>query len=208
MSEHTHETENNEANQQGQNGTEEAPKQNDNLTVSRDELQKMIDSGADKRVSQALKTAREKWESEISEKIQRERSEAEELAKMTEAERLQREFDKQKQSFEDERKSFLREKLELQTVKTLQAEDLPTEFSEFVLSDSAERVNENIKRFKEQWQKAIEKAVDERLKGSTPKGSNAKTTISKADFTKMSYAQLNDFQRKNPDIYDQIKANQ
>jgi hypothetical protein len=206
MNEHTHETENNEANQQGHQGTEEAPEQQDNLTVSRDELQKMIDSGADKRVSQALKTAREKWESELSEKIQKERSEAEELAKMTEAERLQREFDNQKQTFEEERKSFLREKLELQTVKSLQAEELPTEFSEFVLSDSAEKVSENIKRFKEQWQQAIEKAVDERLKGSTPKGSSAKTTINRTDFAKMSYAQLNDFKIKNPELYSQLKA--
>jgi hypothetical protein len=206
MSEHTHETENNEANQQGQQGTEEAPEQQDNLTVSRDELQKMIDSGADKRVSQALKTARDKWESELSEKIQRERSEAEELAKMTEAERLQREFDNQKQSFEEERKSFLREKLELQTVKSLQAEELPTEFSEFVLSDSAEKVSENIKRFKEQWQQAIEKAVDERLKGSTPKGSNTKTAVKPEDFDNMNYQQRLEIWRQDRDLYERLSG--
>lgn len=205
MSDHTHEIEN-EANQQGQQGTEEAPKQDDNLTVSRDELQKMIDSGADKRVSQALKTAREKWESELTEKIEQERNEAEQLAKMTEAERLQREFDNQKQSFEEERKAFLREKLELQTVKSLQAEELPTEFSEFVLSDSAEKVNENIKLFKEQWQKAIEKAVDERLKGSTPKGSNTKTAIKPEDFANMNYSQRMEIYKQDPDLYKRLSG--
>jgi hypothetical protein len=195
------------ANQQGQQGTEEA-QTNDQVTVSSEELQKMIDSSADKRVTQALKTAREKWESEVTEKIQKERTEAEKLAKMTEAERLQAEFDKQKQSFEDERKSFLKEKLELQTVKTLQSEQLPAEFSGFVMSDSAEQVSENIKLFKEQWQKAIEKAVDERLKGSTPKSSNTSTTIKAEDFAKMNYTERMAIYNQDPELYRRLNGRQ
>lgn len=197
----------NEANQQGQNGTEEAPT-NEQITVSQEELKKMIDSSADQRVTQALKTAREKWTAEVTEKIQKERSEAEELAKMTEAERLQREFEKKQQAFEDERKTFLREKLELQTVKTLQAEELPAEFSGFVMSDSAEQINENIKQFKEQWQKAIEKAVDERLKGSTPKSSNTNTTVKAEDFAKMNYAERMAIYSQDPDLYKRLIGRQ
>jgi NADH:ubiquinone oxidoreductase subunit len=195
------------ANQQGQQGTEEA-QTNEQVTVSSEELQKMIDSSADKRVTQALKTAREKWEAEVTEKIQKERTEAEKLAKMTEAERLQAEFDKQKQSFEDERKSFLKEKLELQTVKTLQSEELPAEFSGFVMSDSAEQISENIKLFKEQWQKAIEKAVDERLKGSTPKGSNTNTTIKAEEFAKMNYAERMAIYSQDPELYRRLNGRQ
>jgi hypothetical protein len=201
----TNETDN--ANQQGQQGTEEAPT-NEQVTVSQEELQKMIDSSADKRVTQALRTAREKWEAEFTEKIQKERTEAEKLAKMTEAERLQVEFDKQKQAFEDERKSFLREKLELQTVKTLQSEELPAEFSGFVMSDSAEQISENIKLFKEQWQKAIEKAVDERLKGSTPKSSNTNTTIKAEDFAKMNYAERMAIYNQDPDLFKRLAGRQ
>jgi hypothetical protein len=197
----------NEANQQGQQGTEEAPT-NEQVTVSNEELQKMIDSSADKRVTQALRTAREKWEAEFTEKIQKERTEAEKLAKMTEAERLQVEFDKQKQAFEDERKSFLKEKLELQTVKTLQSEELPAEFSGFVMSDSAEQISENIKLFKEQWQKAIEKAVDERLKGSTPKGSNTNTTIKAEEFAKMNYAERMAIYSQDPELYRRLNGRQ
>jgi hypothetical protein len=201
----TNETDN--ANQQGQQGTEEA-QTNEQVTVSREELQKMIDSSADKRVTQALRTAREKWEAEVTEKIQKERTEAEKLAKMTEAERLQLEFDKQKQAFDDERKSFLREKLELQTVKTLQSEELPAEFSGFVMSDSAEQISENIKLFKEQWQKAIEKAVDERLKGSTPKSSNTTTAIKAEDFAKMNYAERMAIYNKDPELYKRLIGRQ
>ncbi|NYE07289.1 hypothetical protein F4694_004074 [Bacillus niacini] len=203
----TNTTETDNANQQGQQGTEEA-QTNEQVTVSREELQKMIDSSADKRVTQALRTAREKWEAEVTEKIQKERTEAEKLAKMTEAERLQLEFDKQKQAFEDERKSFLREKLELQTVKTLQSEELPAEFSEFVMSDSAEQISENIKLFKEQWQKAIEKAVDERLKGSTPKSANTSATIKAEDFAKMNYAQRMAIYNQDPDLYKRLIGRQ
>jgi hypothetical protein len=208
MSENTTNTnETTEANQQVQQGTEEAQTK-EQLTLSREELQKMIDSSSDKRVTQALNTAREKWEAEFAEKIKNERSEAEELAKMTESERLQREFEKKQQAFEDERKSFLRERLELETVKTLQSNELPTEFSSFVMSDSAEQINENITTFKEQWQKAIEKAVDERLKGSTPKGSSVKTALKPEDFSKMTYAQKVELFNTNPELYKRLSGRQ
>ncbi|PAD35973.1 DUF4355 domain-containing protein [Terribacillus saccharophilus] len=178
----------------------------ENLTLSQEELQQMIGSEADRRVTKALQTAKEKWEQEVTEKIQKERSEAEELAKLTEAERVQREFQMQQETFEQERKQFQREKLELQTVKSLQAENLPTEFSTFVLSDSAETITQNIALFKDKWQEAIEKAVVERLKGTTPKGSNTKQGITADDFRRMTYRDRVELQNQNPELYAQLSS--
>ena len=176
-------------------------------TFTEEEVAKRLQSETDKRVSQALATAKAKWESEFQEKLQQEKSEAEKLAKMSEAERNQLQLDQMKQEFENERKQFLREKMELQTVKELSANGLPTEFSKFVLADTAEDVRENIKVLKDAFALAIEQAVEKRLQGTTPKASSQKgVTVTKEQFGKMSYGQRMEIFNANPDLYRELSG--
>lgn len=120
---------------------------------TQEELDKIIE----KRLARALKKAEE------------EKIEAERLAKMSEAERQQALFDKEKAKFEEERKQYQREKMELEVIKQMSSKGLPVEFSKYLIADDAETALNNIKTFEAEWQKAIEKAVNEKLKGSTPK---------------------------------------
>jgi Domain of unknown function (DUF4355) len=189
-------------NQQGQIETEEsqAP-ETKKLELTEKELQSEID----KAVTKALKTRDTKWEEKLQQRIEQERNEAEQLAKMSEEERLKVQFDAERKQFEEERKQFLRERLELETVKQLQTEGLPTNFSGFVIGDTAEVTNQNIKSFKDAWISAIEKAVDERLKGSTPNSSNGKVSaVTPEEFKKMGYHQRVELQAKNPELYAQL----
>lgn len=133
---------------------------NNTKTFTQEELDKIIE----KRLARALKKAEE------------EKAEAERLAKMSAEERAKEEFRKEKEKFEQERKQYQREKLELQVTKELATKELPTEFSKYLLGDNAESCMENIKTFETVWQKAIEKAVDAKLKGSTPKSGNSSAT--------------------------------
>lgn len=176
-------------------------------TYTEEEVQAMLQKETDRKTTKALETARSKWEAEYQAKLETEKSEAEKLAKMSEAERFEAELAKQKDAFESERAQFNREKLELQTVKELAAEGLPTEFSSYVLADSAETIKENIKTFKTKWQAEIEKAVDERLQGRTPKTANKPNgeIITKEQFSKMGYAERLALYNSSPDLYEQLQ---
>ena len=176
-------------------------------TYTEEEVQAMLQKETDRKTTKALETAKSKWEAEYQAKLETEKSEAEKLAKMSEAERFESELAKQKDAFESERAQFNREKLELQTVKELAAEGLPTEFSSYVLADSAETIKENIKTFKTKWQAGIEKAVDERLQGRTPKTANKPNgeVITKEQFSKMGYNERLNLFNSNPDLYEQLQ---
>lgn len=176
-------------------------------TYTEEEVQAMLQKETDRKTTKALETAKSKWEAEYQAKLETEKSEAEKLAKMSEAERFNAELAKQKDAFESERAQFNREKLELQTVKELAAEGLPTEFSSYVLADSAETIKENIKTFKTKWQAEIEKAVDERLQGRTPKTANKPNgeVITKEQFSNMGYNERLNLFNLNPDLYEQLQ---
>jgi hypothetical protein len=176
-------------------------------TYTEEEVQAMLQKETDRKTTKALETAKSKWEAEYQAKLETEKSEAEKLAKMSEAERFNAELAKQKESFESERAQFNREKLELQTVKELAAEGLPTRFSSYVLADTADAIKDNIKNFKSEWQAEIEKAVDERLQGRTPKTANKPNgdTVTHEQFSKMGYTERLSLYNTNPDLYEQLK---
>lgn len=177
-------------------------------TYTQEELDAKLQAESDKRVSQALKTAQEKWEKEFKEKLEAEKSEAEKLAKMSEADRLKAEFDKQKQAFEEERKQFQKQQLEMQTVKELSAIGLPVEFTQFVMADNADTIKTNIDLFKTHYDQSLEKAVNERLQGTTPKGGTVPNSggITKEQFAKMSIIEKSKLMNENPELVNELYA--
>lgn len=183
--------------------------QEEAITFSQEEVDRLIQAESDRKVSKALETTKAKWEEEFKSKLESEKTEAEKLAKMTEGERLQAEFKKQKEEFENERKSFLKEKLENQTIKELSNQSLPITFANFVGGESAERIHENITTLKTEWDKAfneaLEKAVEEKLKGKTPSSSNKQPgLIAKQDFAKLPYKEREQMLKNNPNILKEL----
>ena len=164
----------------GEGGGNNPPEENkpESKTYTDEELQKLIQSESDKRVTQAMKTAEQKWQKEYDKKLEDEKSEAEKLAKMSAEERAKAEFEKEKKKFDDERAKFNRDRLELETAKELGKQGLDVEFSSFLMGENAESTNENIKLFNEKFDSAVENAATERLKGKTPKTTDNNTTIS------------------------------
>jgi len=143
------------------------------IQLTQEELDAKIQTEADRRVTKALETQRAKLEADISEKIKKERQEAEELAKLSEKERAEKERQKEREEFEQERNNFKKERLELQTLKILNERQLPQEFATFVIAESDEGTLEKINKMEELFNKAIETAVDMRLKGTTPKAASS-----------------------------------
>lgn len=127
--------------------------------------QSELDSLIDKRTDKALETAKQKWEEEKQDAV----NQAEKLAKLSAAERKEAE-DKAKQEAMDKREQELNQReMRYEAQHQLEENELPTKFVDLVMSDNAENVSNNIAALKVEWNKAIEVAVNEKLKGNTPK---------------------------------------
>jgi len=75
----------------------------------------------------------------------------------------------ERNSFEEEKKAYLSEKLEFEAAKLLSEEDLPVSFAKILKGADSEATKENIALFKKEFMKALEAALSERLKGTVPK---------------------------------------
>ena len=179
---------------------EEVAQEETTETYTKEEVDKMLQSEADKRVTKALQTAQEKWEQEYATKLEAEKSEAEKLAKMSEGERFKVELAKEREAFEAERQAFQRMQLEAQAVKELSNEGLSTDLAQFVMADNAETIQQNIATFKGLFQQAIEQAVDERLKGRTPSTGTSSSSVNAKELAKMSYSERLQALKENPNL--------
>lgn len=150
---------------EGNSGEEQQPE-----TYTQEEFEKKLQSETDKRVTEALKTAQEKWQKEFEEKLEAERSEAEKMAKLSAEERAKKEFEQQQEALAKERADFERDKLELEVRKELSKQGMDEEFAPFLMQADAETSLKNIATFKVAYDKAVEAAVKEQLKGEPPAG--------------------------------------
>lgn len=139
-------------------------------------------------------------------KAEEEKTEAEKLAKMSAEEKAKHEFEKEKAKFEEERQAYLKEKLELQVTKELASKNLPTEFSKYLVAGDADKSLENIKEFESLFNNALEKHINEKLKGKTPAigGQNTATGPTKEQFKKMSLAEQSNLFNTNRELYDSL----
>ena len=138
-------------------------------TYTQEELDKLLQSETDRRVTEALKTSRAKWEKEYKEKLEKEKKEAERLSKLSADEREKELLKQKEEELAEKEKAIRLKELHLDTIEILSEENLPVGFAEFLIKDDAETTNDNIKEFKKEWQKALSNAVDERIKGKSPK---------------------------------------
>ena len=160
--------------------------------------QEEVDKIVNKRLARERK--------DIEAKIEAERAEAERLAKMSEAEKQQALFKKQVAEFEATKRAFEQEKLLNETSKQLASKNLPIEFAEMLKAQDAESTFENIKVFEAKFNEAVERLVNERLKGKTPKAqTGAVDGVTKEAFNKMSYKERLELYNSDPELYNKLK---
>lgn len=170
-------------------------------TYTEEELQ----AEADRRVSKALEKSRTKWELEQEKLLSQKVEEAERLAKLSEEEK-NKELESLRIKDLEEREAELNKKvLELEAVKQLSSKNLPTNFSSIVMASTAEEVMENIKNVETLFKEEVQAAVEEKLKGNTPRtGSAPATGMSKEDFDALDYAGKVNVYNTNKELYDKF----
>ncbi|EPH98179.1 hypothetical protein D920_01737 [Enterococcus faecalis 13-SD-W-01] len=113
----------------------------------------------DEDVNSIVQSKRTRWQKEL----EKEKDEAARLAKLSEKERQQALLDKEKEDFEKERAQFKQEKLFVEKGKQLTAEGLPSEFAHRIVGETAEDILADVKKLREEFDKAVEAKVNERL---------------------------------------------
>ena len=121
-------------------------------------------------------------------KTEEAKAEAERKAKLTEAEKLAEE----RKEFEAMKKQFEYEQRVNSTTKVLASNNLPIEFADFLIAENDEATTQRVDLFKNAFNDALEKAVNERLRGKTPKTSTVKArTFTINDIKNMSAEEIN-----------------
>ncbi len=122
----------------------------------------------DRRVQKAIDTAvtkaQEKWQALTDDKL----SEAERLAKMTKEEKEQYQRKKKEKELSDREAAITRKELMAEAKNTLASDGLPQELAEVLNYTDADSCKKSMEKVKAVFQKAVETAVEEKLKGGKP----------------------------------------
>lgn len=166
------------------------PVKKEEKTFTQEEVNKMIEK----------RLAREKA------KAEQERLEAEELAKLSEAERQKKLFEKQVAEFEAERAEWQASRLKEETRNQLRERNMLSDFDEFVLGADAEATLDKLNRFEALLNKAVELAVNERLKGKAPKtsASGSSGEMTKEQFRKLNIVEKQALLASNPTLFTEL----
>ena len=164
-------------------------------TFTQEEVMALIQRESDKRVTQALKTERKKYEKELGlAKLDgAEREKAEQANRIAELEQLVAEM------------NIERNKSELKSV--LSSRGLSAEFADIItISDDIEASQANIDALDRLFKAAVKAEVEKRLAGNAPKGNGGGGTkeITKESARKMSIAEMNNLAKENPELFNKL----
>ena len=131
----------------------------------------------DKLIQERVAREQAKWEK----KVQDERTEAEKLAKMNADQKAEYEKQKREDELAKREKDITTRELRATAYETLAEKNLPKELVDILNYESAETCNKSIEAVEKAFQSAVEKAVNDKLRGGNPpkggQGNNNQSTF-------------------------------
>ena len=174
--------------------TEGVETQEEVKTYTFDEVQALLQSETDKRVSQALKTQEKKFKKEMS------------LSKLDDDAREKAEKDSRIAELEEQLAKFEIERNRSELKSVLSSRGLSAEFADILsITEDIEASQAAIDKLDKLFKAAVKAEVEKRLAGNTPKGNGATAAeITKDSVKKMSMAELNDLMMNNPELFNKL----
>lgn len=163
----------------------------DSKQYSEKEIQSLIDS----KVTQALKTARNKFE--------KEKTEAERLASMTTEEKFQEELKSRESQLQEREKQISLLENKNEASKQLADLGLASNLADLIVSDSAEEMNNKIKMLDKAFKESVQREVEKRIGGTTPTAATVKG-MTKQEFMSLPLAEQQKAFAANPNIYETL----
>lgn len=148
---------------EGGNGDEDKPLSFDDF-LKGEGNQAEFDRRVNKAVQTAIGKAKEKWQAMTDDKL----SEAEKLAKMTKEEKAEYMQQKKEKELSDRESAITRKELMAEAKNTLAEKNLPVSLADLLDYSSADNCNKSITTLEKVFQEAVQKAVEDKLKGGDP----------------------------------------
>ena len=150
----------------GATGTQQTQQNSGNLSAFDQFLmQDGMQAEFDRRVSKALETQKGKMTATIQQQINDAVTEAQRLAKMTQAEREEHDRQKQAEELAKREAAITRRELTATAKDTLASKGLPISLADILNYESADTANASIAAVEKAFQSAVQTAVEDRLKG-------------------------------------------
>ena len=163
-------------------------------TYTQEEVLKLLQSEADKRVNQALAKQQAKYEKQLS------------LSKLDGDERAKAEKDAEIAELREQLAQFTIERNKSELKSVLSSRGLSAEFADIIaINDDIEASQANIDKLDKLFKAAVKAEVEKRLAGNAPKGNgSAPAEITKESAMKMSMAELQALEKNNPELFNKI----
>lgn len=158
---------------------------------------------SDNDVDAMMGKKRKDWQKKTDEKVE----EATKLAKMNAEEKAKYEREQRDRELAEREAAITKRELTATAKETLADKGLPIELSAVLDYSNAEACNESIAAVEKAFMSAVNKAVEQRLKGSAPiEKAPENQGISTQEFRKMTIAQRTELKQTNPELYEQLKG--
>lgn len=176
-------------------GNENEGMEQDTPVLTKEDIQKMMESYADKRVAQALKTQQRKFEQKLS------------LSKLDGDEREKAEKDQKIKDLEEQLAQFQIEKNRSELKSVLSSRGLSAEFADIIaIGDDIEAAQANIDKLDKLFKAAVKSEVEKRIGGDVPNGNGGgnKPPMTKEEFLKLPMAEMQRLLDSNPTYYNNL----
>ena len=173
----------------------EQTEDNGSRTYTQEEIDALIQSEADKRVTAALKTQQKKYEKQLS------------LSKLDGDERAKAEKDNRIAELEEQLAKFTIERNRSELKSVLGSRGLSAEFADIInITDDIEASQANIDKLDKLFKAAVKAEVEKRLAGNTPKasGSAESAIMTKEAFLKLPAHKAQELLNSNPTFYGNL----
>lgn len=163
--------------------------------LSKEEIQKMMESYADKRVAQALKTQQKKFEQKLS------------LSQLDGEEREKAEKDQQIKDLQEQLAQFQIEKNRSELKSVLSSRGLSAEFADILaIGDDIEAAQANIDKLDKLFKAAVKAEIEKRIGGDVPNGNGGgnKAPMTKEEFMKLPMYKMQELIDSNPTYYNNL----
>lgn len=163
-------------------------------TYTEEEVMKLVQSEADKRVTQALETQAKKHRQELS------------LSKLDDNAREKAEAQNRIAELEEKLAAFEVEKNRSELKSVLAARGLSAEFADVIVIDAdLNKSQANIDKLDKLFKAAVTAEIEKRLAGNAPKGNAGATVeLTKETAKKMSLEDMNKLAQSDPDKFKSL----
>lgn len=173
--------------------TEQEGQQEEVKTYTEEEVRKLLQVEADKRVTSALNKQKKEYEKKLS------------LSKLDEQERATAEKDMRIQELTEKLAAYEVEKNKSELKSVLSSRGLSAEFADLInITDDLEESQARIDALDRLFKSAVQDEVKRRISTSKPTVGTGAEEVNKDSFKRLSLSERNKLYNENPDLYNKL----